>query len=181
MITRSEQKKAQEKALALYEQAGMVLTEEEKQAVEVVDFGLSRLEIEGAQILTMVQTERISVKLLALMPFQTEPEHWHPPYRDDPGKEETIRHVWGDLYFYLPGEGKILHGAVPEGKDEVYTCRREFVLQPGEQLTSPPGEKHWFQAGPRGAVLFSFSTIARDAQDKFTDPQVNRITQIKEE
>jgi len=180
MITRKEQREARRKALELYEQAGMVLTEKEKQQVEVVDFGLGHLETEGAQILTMVQTERISVKLLALTPWQTEPEHWHPQVGDDPGKEETVRHLWGELFFYLPGEGEVRAARIPEGKEELYTCRREIVMEPGQQLTSPPGEKHWFQAGERGAVFFSFSTIARDAMDQFTDSQVDRITRIRE-
>jgi D-lyxose ketol-isomerase len=40
----------------------------------------------------------------------------------------------------------------------------------------PPGEKHWFQARDEGAVMYSFSTIARDAMDQFTDPNIIRIT-----
>jgi hypothetical protein len=47
---------------------------------------------------TMVQMDRISVKVLALLPDQTVPEHWHPLVDDDPGKEETIRVITGTVY-----------------------------------------------------------------------------------
>jgi D-lyxose ketol-isomerase len=181
MITKDQQKKAQEKAIRLFEKAQIPLSESEKKAIEVVDFGLSNLSVEGAQILTLVQTERISVKLLALMPNQTEPEHWHPRVGEDPGKEETVRHVYGDLLFYVGGEQTLSKGFIPEGKNSLYTCRREIQMEPGSQLTLAPGEKHWFQAGKRGAVLFSFSTVARDALDQFTDPDIVRITQIADE
>jgi len=181
MITREQQREARRKAAQFITNAGIQITEEEKGRIEVVDFGLDRLEIEGAQILTLVQTERISVKLLVLFPYQTEPEHWHPPVGDDPGKEETVRHVWGDLYFYLPGDGKIASGFIPEGKESAYTCRKELVLAPGDQLTCSPGTKHWFQAGPQGCVLYSYSTIARDALDQFSDPGVDRITRVADE
>ena len=181
MITKEEQRKAQEEALRLYEKAQIRLSEAEKKAIEVVDFGLSNLSVEGVQILTLVQTERISVKLLALMPNQTEPEHWHPRVGDDPGKEETVRHLYGDLLFYVQGDETLSEGFIPEGKSAYYTCREEVTMKPGSQLTLAPGEKHWFQAGSRGAVLFSFSTVARDVLDLFTDPNIVRITKIADE
>jgi hypothetical protein len=36
----------------------------------------------------------------------------------------------------------------------------------------------WFQAGPKGAVVWSFSTKATDAVDVFTDPAVRRETLV---
>lgn len=181
MITSAEQRQAQQQANELIRKAGIILTEKEQKSIEVADFGLSNLEIEGAQILTMVQTERLSVKLLALTPHQTEPEHWHPPVNDDPGKEESVRLLYGDLYFYVEGPSNMSRGYIPEGKDDVYRLRHEILFQPGDQLTFAPGEKHWFQAGPAGAVLFSFSTVARDSLDCFTDPEVQRETVIAKE
>ena len=103
MITRRQQADARERAAALMRRAGVHLKDDEVSRIEVVDFGLSRLEQEGVQVFTMVQTERISAKVLAMLPDQTEPEHWHPPVGDDPGKEETIRVIAGALYFYTPG------------------------------------------------------------------------------
>ena len=101
MITKTQQKAAREQAADMIRQAGLLISDGEAESIEVVDFGLSNLSVEGAQILTLVQTERISVKLLALASNQTEPEHWHPRVGEDPGKEETVRHLWGDLLFYV--------------------------------------------------------------------------------
>ena len=181
MITREEQQRAIAAANELYQRAGLLLREDEQRSVEVADFGLSNLQSEGAQILTLVQTGRLGVKLLALTPHQTLPEHWHPPVGDDPGKEETVRHLYGDIYVYVTGADTLNNGFIPEGKDAVYTLRHELVPKPGDQLTFSPGEKHWFQAGPRGAVLYSFSTVARDILDQFTDPAVQRQTVISDE
>ncbi len=159
-------------------QAGIKITEKEANSVGIVDFGLSNLEKEGVQVLTLIQTERISVKVLVLFPNQTEPEHWHPPVGDDPGKEETVRVISEIVYFYIPGEDTLKEGFIPEGKENYYTMRKEIVMKPSDQITLAPGEKHWFQARDKGAVMYSFSTIARDALDQFTDPDIVRITKI---
>lgn len=181
MITRAEQRKAREKAAEMIRKAGIGITDAETENIEVVDFGLSHLEIEGVQVLTLVQTERISVKVLAMLPNQTEPEHWHPPVGDDPGKEETIRVVAGTVYFYVDGENTFKQGFLVEGKEKCYTLRHEIVLKPGDQITFQPGEKHWFQARDEGAAMYSFSTVARDALDQFTDPDIVRVVEVVEE
>jgi D-lyxose ketol-isomerase len=178
MITRAEQKAAQERAAQMIAEAGIRITEEETKRIEVVDFGFSRLEIEGVQVLTMVQTDRISVKVLAMLPNQTEPEHWHPPVGDDPGKEETIRVVSGRVYFYVQGENTLKQGFLVKGKEKHYTLRHEIILKPGDQITFQPGEKHWFQARDQGAVMYSFSSVARDALDQFTDPDIVRVVKV---
>ena len=54
-------------------------------------------------------------------------------------------------------------------------------MRPGDQVTSPPDTYHWFQAGPEGAVVWSFSSRATDVQDVFTDPDVRRVTEIVDE
>ena len=162
-------------------QAGIVITDEEVDSIEVVDFGLSNLEKEGVQVLTLVQTDRISVKVLVMLPNQTEPEHWHPPVGDDPGKEETIRVIAGTVYFYVSGRDTLKEGFIVEGKEDCYTMRNEIVMKPCDQLTLAPGAKHWFQAREGGAVMYSFSTIARDALDQFSDPDIVRITKVMDE
>jgi D-lyxose ketol-isomerase len=181
MITKSEKAKAQQRAALMIRQAGIHIGDGEIEKIEVVDFGLSQLEVEGVQVFTMVNTDRLAAKILVLFPNQTEPEHWHPRIGDDPGKQETIRHIWGDLLFYVDGDDNMKEGFIVEGKENVYTLRHEIILQPGDQLTFEPNEKHWFQAGPRGAVLYSFSTTVRDGLDGFTDPAIQRITVIKED
>ena len=97
MLTRKEFEAAQTRAAAMIRASGIHITDEETQKVEVADFGLSRLDVEGAQILTFVAAGRIAVKVVALFANQTLPEHWHPPVGDDPGKEETIRVIAGTV------------------------------------------------------------------------------------
>ena len=181
MITGVEKSKAQRRAAEMMRRAGIQIGDHEIDLIEIVDFGLSHLETEGVQVFTMVSTERIAAKVLVLFPNQTEPEHWHPQVGDDPGKQETVRHIWGDLRFYVAGDDNLNKGFIVSGKDRVYTLRHELVLKPGDQLTFEPYEKHWFQAGTRGAVLYSFSTTVRDGLDGFTDPDVQRITVVKDE
>ncbi len=179
MISIKEFKAAKKLAAKMIKDAGILITPEEENQIDVADFGLSNLGKEGIQILTHFATDRISGKVLVLFPNQTEPEHWHPPVDDDPGKEEIVRAVSGNLRFYIPGEGRIEEGFIPEGKESVYTLSNEVIMEPGDQLTLPPGTPHWFQAGPEGAVLYSYSTCVRDGFDRFTDPDIVRATKIK--
>ncbi|MEM1136255.1 MAG: D-lyxose/D-mannose family sugar isomerase [Bacteroidota bacterium] len=178
MITKAELKEACEQALKMIEAAGLYLTDEDKKKITAADFGLSQLKKEGIQILTMFEADRIAGKILVLFPYQTEPEHWHPPVGDDPGKEEVIRAISGDLYFYIPGKDTLKEGFIVEGKEAYYTMRNEVVLHPGDQLILPPGTKHWFQAGEKGAVMYSFSSKVRDILDQFSDPDIVRETII---
>jgi len=178
VITRGEDEAARRRAADLIIRHGIPVTGEELNSIEVADFGLGRLETEGAQILTLVQTGRIGVKLLALFPHQTLPEHWHPPVGDDPGKEETVRVIAGTLHCFLEGEGDVAEGVIPAGKEDCYNCRREVVMQPGSQITLVPGTRHWFQAREEAVLLYSFSTVARDILDRFSDPRVERATRI---
>lgn len=180
MISKSEQREAQQRAARMMRNAGIQIMDDEIEKIEVVDFGLSQLSREGVQVFTMVNTDRLAAKVLVLFPNQTEPEHWHPKVGNDPGKQETIRHIWGDLRFYVDGPDTLKEGFVVPGKDEVYRLRHEIVLKPGDQLTFEPYEKHWFQGGPRGAVLYSFSTTVRDGLDGFTDPVIQRVTEVEE-
>lgn len=181
MLTRKEWSAARERAAAMIRESGIHITTEEAGRVEVADFGLGRLDQEGAQILTLVATDRIAAKIIVLVPDQTLPEHWHPRVGADPGKEETIRVVRGVLMLYVPGEDNMAGGSVPEGKEDVYTVRHEVLMRAGDQMTLEPGTKHWFQAGGEGVVAYSFSTVARDVLDCFTDPTIERVTQIIEE
>lgn len=180
MLTRAEYSAAQSCAAAMIKASGIHITREEAEKVEVADFGLGRLETEGAQVLTLVSTDRIGVKIIAMFGGQTLPEHWHPPVGDDPGKEETIRVVSGILRFYINGDDSMAEGAIPADKENVYTARHELILKPGDQITMKPGAKHWFQAGEQGVVMYSFSSVARDVLDGFTDPEIKRVTEIQE-
>ncbi len=179
MISKEDFRKVCSESLELIERAGLHLTEAEKKQITAADFGLNDIRKEGIQILTLFDTNRMAAKILVLLPFQTEPEHWHPPVGDDPGKEEVIRAVYGDLTFYIPGEDTLQKGFIVKGKENCYTMRHEVELDPGDQLILPPGTKHWFQAGKNGAVMYSFSTKVTDLMDQFTDPAVVRETVIE--
>ena len=181
MIKRSEYSRVQQQAAGMIRAAGIQLTDAEAGQIDVVDFGLSQVPVEGVQVFTMFATERISAKVLVLLPHQTEPEHWHPPVGGDPGKEEVIRVIAGTVHFYTPGEDNFKTGWIPPGKEDVYTCRHEIVMQPCDQLILPPGTKHWFQAPDGGAVMYSFSTCVRDGLDRFTEPAIVRAVKIEED
>jgi D-lyxose ketol-isomerase len=144
-----------ERAAAMLEEAGIVLTPEERERIEVADFGLGRLEEVGLQIVVYVNTDRVCAKELVMFPRQTCPEHRHPPVEGEPGKEETFRVRRGVVHLHV------------EGHDEI-------VLRPGEQFTIPPDTLHWFQAGEEGAIVSEFSTRSRDETDVFTDPRIVR-------
>ena len=175
MITRRELGDAQAHAAAELAAAGVVLTERERAAIEVADFGLSRLGESGLQLFVYVNTDRYCAKELVLRPRQTCPEHRHPPFDGTPGKEETFRCRRGVVYLYVDGEPTPEPACDPPRG--VYTVSHEVVLRPGEQYTIPPDTFHWFQAGPDGAVVSEFSTASRDELDEFSDPHVRRATE----
>lgn len=177
MITRQEYEAIRQRAATLLAKSGVHVADNEIEQMEVADFGLSEIEISGAQIVTLVDTDQIAAKLLIMLPEQTEPEHKHVPLGDYPGKEETIRCEWGTCYLYGPGEPTPNpKGHPPAHRRETYTVWHETILHPGEQLTFQPNTPHWFQGGPKGCVIWSFSTKAIDVQDIFTDSNVQRQT-----
>ena len=160
MITRAEQEEAQAYAAQELEAAGIVLGEAERAAIEVADFGLSRLREIGLQLLVYVNTDRYCAKELVLYPGQTCPEHRHPPFDGGPGKEETFRCRRGRVTLWVEDAG-------------------ELELAPGDQYTIPPDTLHWFRAGPEGAVVTEFSSASRDELDVFSDPAVQRSTVVR--
>lgn len=159
------------RAAEMIRAAGIRITDEEERRIAVNDFDLGHLEKEGAQLLEWVGTKRVNIRLIVLLPRQTLPEHYHKAAADDPGKEETIRLVSGTLYVYVPGEENITCGFVPEENEQHYTARHEIVMKSGDQLTIEPGTMHWFQADSEGAVMYSFTSQARDRLNIFTNPR----------
>lgn len=93
-----------------------------------------------------------------MMPGQTCPEHVHVGVGDEPGKEETFRVRTGEVRLHVDGD--------------------ELVLRPGDQHTILPGTRHWFRAGPEGAIVTEFSTRSTDEHDVFTDPEIRRVTVV---
>jgi D-lyxose ketol-isomerase len=179
MITKDVWIKTRDRALNLLKAANIVLTSEEKEKLEVADFGLGRLEEIGLEINTYVNTERVCAKEIIMFPWQICPEHMHPSVGDQLGKEETFRCRWGEVYLYIPGEAnEPFLGKLPSGKASTFTAKHQIVLHPGEQYTLYPETRHWFQAGPEGAIVTEFSTHSTDEYDIFTDPAIKRAPEI---
>ncbi|WP_026585428.1 D-lyxose/D-mannose family sugar isomerase [Bacillus sp. J33] len=178
-MKREEYESIKSKALELFDQANIILTEEEKANLEVADFGLGKVEDTGLQLITYVNTEQVCAKELALLPNQTCPEHKHPKRDFDEGKEETFRCRFGKVYLYVEGKSpESLSAQPPQGDEEYYTVFNEIVLNPGEQYTIHPNTLHWFKAGEEGAIVSEFSTRSTDESDIFTDPRIKRIPEI---
>lgn len=168
-------------AFAMMVTAGIVLTEGEAADIEVADMGLGRLNVEGLELVTYINTDRYCAKELVILPGQTCPEHRHPTVNGEPGKQETFRCRWGEVWLYVEGEpANPIRATVPEASKPYYTVFHEIVLKPGEQYTIPPNTLHWFQAGPQGAVVSEFSSRSRDESDIFTNPTIRRAPVISE-
>ncbi len=179
MISQERYNTAVERSIAMLNQAGLVITPEERGCVEVADFGLGELEKTGLQIITYINTERVCAKEIIMFPHQTCPEHRHPNVAERLGKEETFRCRWGTVYLYVPGTGTSNPSChPPAGSEEHYTVWHEVVLKPGEQYTLFPNTRHWFQAGPEGAIVSEFSTRSTDEEDMFTDPRIRRAPEV---
>ncbi|MHC5034997.1 MAG: D-lyxose/D-mannose family sugar isomerase [Planctomycetota bacterium] len=179
MITREEYESAKRQAVELLARSGIVLRPEETEQVEVLDFGLGEIQQTGLQVLSIVETDAIGVRVLALLPGQTCPEHRHPPLGKYPGKEETFRCAWGEVYVCMCGPRTAAPRArAPAHRSQHFTVWSETVLRPGDQVTSPPDTCHWFQAGPEGAVVWLFCSRVTDAEDVFTDPEVRRMAPV---
>src|SRR4051812_40731127 len=154
MISREELHEAQRYTAGRLHEAGVVVSDEERERIEVADFGLGQLAETGLMLLVYVNTDRYCAKELVLFPGQTCPEHRHPPFDGTPGKEETFRCRGGTVELDVAGT--------------------TIALAPGDQHTIPPDTPHWFRAGPGGAVVTEFSSTSRDDLDVFTDPRIVR-------
>lgn len=169
--------------LDLLQQAGICLTEAERQRIEIVGFGLVD-PAQGLQLVTYINSPRYCAKELVLLPGQTCPEHRHPPFGGSPGKQETFRCRWGKVYLFVDDASLRANVACadvispPEGSALYYTCTDYLLLNPGEQYTIAPNTRHWFQAGEDGAVISEFSSESRDEFDIFTDPRIDRLAGV---
>ena len=178
MTKEEDYKKAKEFSLNLLKRAGIIITKKEEENMEVTDLGLGNIFETGIQIVVYVNTERVCAKELMLLPNQTCPQHRHPPINGEPGKEETFRCRYGEVYLYVPGDPTPNPRAKPpKSREKYYTVWHEIILKPGDQYTLAPDTWHWFQAGPEGAVVSEFSTTSRDEYDVFTDPDIIRVAE----
>jgi D-lyxose ketol-isomerase len=181
VLTQAELSKAQSEGASELARAGLVLTAGERERLEVADFGLSDFARFGLTIVTYVNTERVCAKELVMSAGQICPEHLHPSRDGVPGKEETFRCRAGMVRIYVEGEPTVAprHDLTPR-EAENFTVFHEIELRPGEQHTLLPDTRHWFQAGPDGAIVSEFSTTSTDDLDIFTDPRIVRQTRVTE-
>jgi D-lyxose ketol-isomerase len=180
MLTSKQASEAREMGCELLKQAGIVITQEEADLMEVADFGLSDFKNTGLLVVVYVNTLRCCAKELVMLPHQTCPQHRHPPLAGSPGKEETFRCRWGKCYLYIEGEETATPACQPpSGSEPYYTVWKEIVLNPGDQYTLQPNMQHWFQSGPQGAIVSEFSTHSTDESDIFTNPRIVRKTTIQ--
>jgi D-lyxose ketol-isomerase len=174
-------RKARERAAGMLRTAGIAVTAREVETMEIADFGLGRPDLFGFEIVVYENNDRYCAKEIILFPRQTCPEHRHPPRgAADPGKRETFRCRWGEVYLYTEGEPAAAPRAVlPEGDKANFTVWHERVLRPGDQFTLAPDRLHWFQAGERGAILSEFSSTSTDENDIWTNPDIRRAPKIE--
>ena len=180
MMKQSEVREMQNAALEYYKKAGIVLTEKEKENIEVADLGLGMVRKVGLEIVTYINTERVCAKEMVLLPHQVCPEHKHVPTNGLAGKEETFRCRWGKVYLYTDtnknAKKEDIHIPLPPTDVSVFD---ETILLPGDQFTIMPETLHWFAAGDEGAVISEFSTRSTDETDWFTDPRLVREPKIE--
>jgi D-lyxose ketol-isomerase len=154
--------------------AHITIAPAEAEAMEVATFGLpeGNFPAIGLEIVVFVNNDRYCAKELVVFPGQICPEHRHPEVDGHPGKQETFRCRWGDVYVHIPGDPTPNpKGHVPAGKEACFTSWHEIILKPGQQYTLQPDIFHWFQGGPKGAVISEFSSTSTDENDIFTDPE----------
>ncbi len=174
-------KKYQDIAFDYLSRAGVVLTKEERENIEIVDHALDNYEETGVALVVYYNDGLYCAKELVLMPGQTCPQHKHPaiPELNYPGKQETFRCRMGTVYLYVEGEpAETPVAQPPKSREESYTVWHEVILNPGEQFTIPPQTWHWFQGGPEGAVVSEFSTRSLDEYDLFSDAAITREPEI---
>ena len=158
-------------ALALLNKSGFKLTKNELESMEANDFGLNNFDEEGFFLIDLLRTDRVRVNLLILLPNQTLPQHLHPSYENERGKEETIRVLYGETKVYVEGEQNNTKIKIPYNKDLYYTSRHEIHLNTGEQYSVKPNTKHWFQAGSQGSVNIAFQNRVNEDYNIFYDPE----------
>lgn len=167
---------AKRKIIEIYKKSNIYVKPEEFEKMEITDFGLNDFLCIGLGVIIYVNTERVCAKELAMTPFQICPQHKHPDIMKNPGKEETFRCRWGEVYLYIDGSStKNIKGVIPEKYSERFNAFHEIILKPGDQYTLSPNTWHWFQGGPQGAVLSEFSTHSYDVGDIFYDKNIERL------
>ena len=154
----------------LITRSGFPMSTEELDGLEVNDLGMGNFRREGLIEVEILRSPKVGVTVLVLLPNQTLPQHAHPSYEGEKGKEETIRVIYGQFKIYIPGPKNNEKPSIPQGKEKYYTALHEIVLNVGEQYRLEPNIEHWFQAGPEGAVTLEFDNTVDQTRNIWYDP-----------
>jgi D-lyxose ketol-isomerase len=170
-------KRIRSRVRAFLKKGHITVTPHEAENIEVADFGLNDFKRMGLGLIVYENNDCYCAKELILFPRQTCPEHRHPPIdAGNRGKQETFRCRWGEVYLYVEGAPTASPKArIPAPYAGKFSVAHEVILRPGDQYTIPPDTLHWFQAGPKGAIVSEFSSRSLDESDLFTDPDVRRM------
>jgi len=179
-MKREEVMQLQAEAAEFMKKANIAISPAETASMEIADFGLNDVRHVGLEIILYENNDRYCAKELILLPRQMCPQHRHPKVSTtNPGKQETFRCRWGEVYLYVEGEPTHNPRAVvPDKYKKHISVWHEFILKPGGQFTIKPDTLHWFQAGDQGAIVSEFSSTSIDELDVFTDPNIKRIPEI---
>ena len=169
-MTDGTDQQIREAAIELLIKSGFPITDLEQKALEVNDFGLGNIRKEGFQFIDILRSDRLRITVHVFLPNQTLPQHKHPSYGDEIGKEETLRVIWGQVNVFIEGDNVDKSIQIPEGKQPYYTALKQVTLNRGAQFTVMPGMDHWFQGGPEGAVALAFQNRVDENKNIFYDP-----------
>jgi len=168
-MTPEQQKEIIQQATDLINKSGLKLSGHEWSQLAINDMGLGDIAREGFAFVDILRSSKLRITVLVLLPSQTLPQHMHPPYEGEQGKEETLRVLYGHTKVFVEGAGNTdVH--IPTGKDQYYTAKQEIALDAGGQYTVAPGIKHWFQAGAKGSVNMTFQNRVDETKNVFDDP-----------
>jgi len=179
-MKREEVEQIRDEASEFLARADISITEQERKSMEIADFGLNDIRNVGLELVLYENNDRYCAKELVLLPRQMCPQHRHPRVHDNnPGKQETFRCRWGEVYLYVEGNPTPNPKAVvPEKYRKHLSVWREIVMRPGDQYTIKSDTLHWFQAGDQGAIVSEFSSTSIDELDVFSDPNIKRAPEI---
>ena len=103
-MKREEVEQLQAEAAEFLSKVDIAISEQEQKSMEVADFGLNDIRNVGLEIVLYENNDRYCAKELILFPRQMCPQHRHPRVNENnPGKQETFRCRWGEVYLYVEG------------------------------------------------------------------------------
>jgi D-lyxose ketol-isomerase len=176
-VITGEQRAARQYAAEQLAAAGIVLTKAERDAIEIADFGLSRLQESGLLVLVYVDTGRYCARGSSSTPARRARSTVTHRSTTVPSRNRRSAAGVGSCA-YVEGEPSAEPACTAPAPQGLYTAGHEIRLEPVDRYTIPPNTLHWFQSGPEGAVVTEFSSASRDELDVFSDPAVRGATVV---